>query len=209
MISFSNLFSCGRSFGFCAYDRKIGFPAPANENPMDFFFDILQEKEQCLTSMAPTEGDLGQQTSLDKSGLPSILPEEAVASVAVKEIKLVARLDGVESSLPSSSFFSEKWLEKCTGKEVTESSGGDQRGKEDADVVAAAEAAAAAAARTSMLSQFLVLAERCCHDYVRDQTKLIGGIALKLSIGTLFGLIWLNQGRGKRTQSKIFTTEVS
>ena len=92
---------------------------------MDFFFDILQEKEQCLTSMAPTEGDLGQQTSLI-SRVFLYLPEEAVAGVAVKEIELVARLDGVEFAAVFI-LLSEKWLEKCTGKEVTESSGGDQR----------------------------------------------------------------------------------
>jgi len=35
----------------------------------------------------------------------------------------------------------------------------------------------------------------------------MGGIGLKASVGILFGIIWLNQGRGDKTQSKIFTVE--
>jgi len=156
-----------------SYFSRIGFDAPENENPMDFYFDVLQESK-------PLDA---VEASNDKAGSS---PESG-------------------NLLPDALFFSEKWLEEkgaLKNSKSTENFAGNA-----SDVEAAAAAAAEAASRTSVLSQFTVLTDRCLYDYVKDKTKLGGGIALKLSVGVLFGIIWLNQGRGKMTQGKIFVVE--
>lgn len=97
-------------------------------------------------------------------------------------------------------FFAEQWQSRgLLSNSETVSTGSAK------DVEVAAQAAAEAARRTSILQQFIVLTERCCHDYVRDKTKLIGGIGLKFGVGAVFGVIWLNQGRGRHTQGKVST----
>ena len=175
------------------YFSRIGFTAPADENPMDYYFDILQE---------PAAADDGGEEDAAKAvgGGTAVDSAERGEAVVAKE-----DYHGAES------VFSIKWKEEVRRRvaagETVQASAGSSDGAGDADVAAAAEAAAAAASRTSSLSQFVTLSDRCCYDYVRDKTKLGGGVALKLSIGSLFGLIWLNQARGKATQDKIFTTE--
>jgi ABC-type multidrug transport system permease subunit len=99
-------------------------------------------------------------------------------------------------------FFAEQWTSQGLTVKGDNVATGSAR-----DVEAAAKAAADAATRTSVLQQFIVLLDRCCYDYIRDKTKLMGGIGLKFGVGAVFGVIWLNQGRGNHTQGKIYTVE--
>ncbi|GMI44070.1 hypothetical protein TrCOL_g2872 [Triparma columacea] len=63
----------------------------------------------------------------------------------------------------------------------------------------------------SRLRQFWVLFHRFCVDYVKDKTKFIGGAGLKVTVGVMIGVVWLNQakpdGDGKHTQDSIFPTQ--
>ncbi len=208
------------------YFGRCGFAAPPDENPMDYYFDVLQEQPGNGSDMSGRDA-----AELVEAGVKGVLTATASpeSTAAIAPSPLAKGEEGGEGGggggageggsnyHGAESAFAVHWKEELVRRgeassasssassvEVAADGGG---GGSDADVLAAAEAAAAAASRTSSVSQFLTLSDRCCYDYVRDQTKLIGGVALKLSIGTLFGLIWLNQARGKRTQATIFTTE--
>lgn len=57
----------------------------------------------------------------------------------------------------------------------------------------------------SMVYQSSVLFQRCLVDTLKDKDKFMGGVVLKLAVGVLVGLVWLNQSR-HFTQTSIFPT---
>jgi len=63
----------------------------------------------------------------------------------------------------------------------------------------------------SRLKQFVVLFHRFCIDYMKDRSKFVGGAALKMTVGVMIGVVWLNQSRpdseGKYKQDSIFPTQ--
>ena len=57
----------------------------------------------------------------------------------------------------------------------------------------------------SKFYQTFVLLRRCFVDSLKDRDKFLGGLSLKLCVGLLVGIIWLNQS-AQFTQKSIFPT---
>ncbi len=63
----------------------------------------------------------------------------------------------------------------------------------------------------SKVAQFWVLLQRFVRDYTKDRSKFIGGAALKLTVGVMVGVVWLDQAKpdddGFYTQDSVFPVQ--
>jgi len=138
-----------------SYFAGLGFEAPPHENPMDYYFDVLQESQK---------GDDDDNNSISSSVSDS------------------SGTDGA-GKLRDPSFFAKVWAQHDGAKDLTTKLALNAHAMGNAnDVEAAAAAAAEASGRTSLWSQFCTLTERCTIDYVKDKTKLVSSLLIVLLI---------------------------
>jgi len=134
------------------YFAGLGFEAPPHENPMDYYFDVLQESQK---------GDGNEKNgSGDKTSIADGSGADRAANVPEK--------------LKDPTFFAKAWAQHDGAQDLTTKLALNAHAMGNAsDVEAAAAAAAEASGRTSLWSQFCTLTERCTIDYVKDKTKLV------------------------------------
>jgi len=139
------------------YFSGLGFEAPPHENPMDYYFDVLQESQK------------GDDNDKNNSGGSSSSSSDS----SKKSITDGSDPDRAEK-LKDPAFFAKAWAEHDGSVDATAKLALNAHAMGNAsDVEAAAAAAAEASGRTSLWSQFCTLTERCTTDYVKDKTKLV------------------------------------
>ena len=79
-------------------------------------------------------------------------------------------------------------------------------GDMDSSVRYVESSAAHISASTSTLNQFAVLTSRCFVDYLKDPTKWLPAMGIKVVIGILLGILWFDQA-SEHTQKSIFVSE--
>ncbi|KAJ1538742.1 ATP-binding cassette sub- G member 2, partial [Cladochytrium tenue] len=192
----------------------LGLPAPPNQNPADFFMDLLTVDVSKGERVA--QRDLDRIDRLKKSF--RYAPADTYASAAAVTSTSVAIADHIDPVVQGSfsvdsggaSTLSIGWSVKDSDGDA--SGGGDSRLATEggnAAVTAAAVAATAGPATSTLdlklsrwsnpwMTEFGVLLERCALEMSRDRAYLVAGLARSIVVFILIGFSYFQLQRNQR-----------
>jgi ABC-type multidrug transport system ATPase subunit/ABC-type multidrug transport system permease subunit len=170
-----------RTFDY--FTQELGVQMPRNENPADVYMRVLQPD---------LDDDVDKQSVTD---FASIWQQHQHAYLPPLDSTLIPVLTG---GLPSSSSSSSMSSHEVMG-------GTEASSHYSIKMKSECGSNGNGSSGISQWQQFVVLLERCLYDSVKDKHKFMQGLTMKLGVGILLGVVFIQQAG--TTQASAFTTE--